>query len=376
MKKMLKSLLILALSLNLLLVSACSDNTNTASGTVSGEPSVSSDESVSDNADTTSKASSTTSRLTDEEMRLQAKIPSNWSSKISTIKQKSSGKFVFALQSDTHFYDAETPGTGENLKALAYFTDLQFIGNLGDLVRGYSVIDIDSPDNMRLCMDTLVDRYTSGGKTPVLMTIGNHDANHMWSQKHFPDDYTTLITEKEHYSRVIAPLKEHNGNNMVTNGESTYYYMDFPDSKVRVIMLNTTDYKFSEGWGKTNAMSDEQVNWFKTKALDTDYAVIVTSHIPFISDFEGGENNPANKSDQILAAVEGFVANGGTFIAYMHGHTHLSETVVDDNGRVHLTLGNAGNEGKSAEVFVVDLENKIVETIGLGNAKDRTFRFF
>ncbi len=370
MKIVSRSLIALLLILSLVITCACSGDNSDTSNNISDNSSVVSTE------DTSSKTASTSSRMTDEEIKLQSYLPSNWSNKLNTIKQKSSGKFVFALQSDTHLYDISSSNAGKNLKALGYFADLQFIGNLGDLVRGYSVIDIDNPNNMRDCMDALVQRYTEGGKAPVLMTIGNHDANHMWSEKHTPDDYSTLITEKEHYSRIIAPLKAHNGDNMVLNGESTYYYMDFPDNKVRVVMLNTSDDKYSEGWGKVNAMSDEQVEWFETTALDTDYAVIVMSHIPFVQAFEEGKNTISVKSHEILTAVENFTANGGTFIAYMHGHTHTNEIFVDNNGRVHLTISNAGNSGGSAEVFVVDLENKIVETIGLGSAKDRTFRFF
>lgn len=370
MKHISKIFLTLLLILGLLLSSACSGDTADTSGNASDTGSI-----TAENEETASKTSSNTSKLTEEEKDLLSYLPVSWAQQVSTIKKNSAGKFVFALQSDTHLYDTSERNFGNNLKALGYFADLQFIGNLGDLVRGYSVLDIDNPNNMRDCMDALVERYTKGGKTPVLMTIGNHDANHMWSQKHFPDDYTTLITEKEHYSRVIAPLKTHNGDNMVLNGESTYYYMDFPDSKVRVIMLNTTDSKFTEGWGGNNSMSDEQVNWFKTKALDTDYAVIVMSHIPFVQAFEEGKNTTSVKSSQILEAVENFVSNGGTFIAYMHGHTHTNETFVDDNGRVHLTIINSGNSGKYAEVFFIDLENRFVETIGLGGIKTRTFRF-
>jgi hypothetical protein len=197
----------------------------------------------------------------------------------------------------------------------------------------------------------------------------------MWTDKHAPGDYTTLISEKEHYSRVMAPLKAHNGDNMILNGESTYYYMDFPDSQVRVIVLNTSDSKYSEGSFSTNAVSNEQVAWFRTTALDTDYSVIVMSHIPFTDGFEVDDYAVANKSDQILEAVEDFVANGGTFIAYMHGHTHEDETIIDQNGRIHLTLSNSSNTGNRAEVFIIDLEQRYVETVGLGKSKNREFHY-
>ena len=291
-------------------------------------------------------------------------LPADWQREIDYINIVKKGKFTFAVQTDTHF-EGSNEEVGTNLNNLSNTIELSFIAHLGDVIRGYSDPQIDSPSNMRSCMDEIVKRYTQDANCAVMMTVGNHDANSMWYNEF--GDFTGIITEKEHYNRIIEPLKEHNGERMVNNVESIYHYIDFPEYKIRAIMLNTVDSKFSLGETSTFNISKEQIEWFKTQALNTDYSVLVMMHTPLVDKFE--KNNAVNNAQQILDAVESFIADGGDFIAYFCGHIHTQETVIDDNGRIHMSFRMGGDH---AEIVMIDTEKREINTVGLGDVKMRS----
>ena len=311
----------------------------------------------------------TTSRLTDDQIATTQHL-GNWANKIEEVKTASDGKFTFLVQTDTHHYDTSIAYEGKNVAAFSNFVDLDFAANLGDLTRGYSVDEIDNPENMRACMADIVQRTLNRAKCPVFMTVGNHDTNKLWCEKWA--DHTAQIMPSEHVEMVFSPLKQHNGDAMVTGGNGSYYYMDFNDDKIRVIMLNTVDDEY-DGTKYSNIfkISDEQVKWFKEEALNTTNAVIVMMHTALFQDFPDNDNSVVN-SGLILSSVEEFVANGGQFIAYMYGHSHDQYLVIDDNGRLHISFFKGGKYG---EVVMIDTNLKSISTIGLGGIKDREFRY-
>lgn len=368
MNKTAKTILCTFFSLSICLLSACGTDTTDSAQSVPTET----ESSASDVASNPSSnaSSDTNSELTEEQKAMQQYIPSSWEKQIETVNRKASGNFVFGVQTDIHHVDTTNADLCKNLIATSYFVEFDCVAILGDLIRGYTQ-DVDNPQNMRDCMDDLVNRYTQSN-CPALMTFGNHDANHMWNEKHTPGDFSTLINEKERYSRVIAPLMQHNGENMVVKGENTYYYMDFPEKNVRVVMLNTSDDKFSEGFGKTYRISDEQLTWFTREALDTDKYVIVMSHIPLHSLSSKNPTGAVYNAIEVMQAVKGFENEGGKFVGYFHGHMHERSLEIDDNGHFHMGFLNGANPG---ETVIVDLENRVVETVIMGNGESRRTAF-
>ncbi len=360
-----KSILAVLLVICLMLVCGCSgsaDDTSSDNSTVGNNSVVSSTQS-----DTSSK--NTVSKLTDDQIAMTQHL-GKWSDKIDTVNAARKGTFTFLVETDTHHYDTTINFVGKNAAAFSNFVELDFIANLGDLVRGYSQDEIDNPENMRACMDDIVYRFTNRTKCPVFMTVGNHDTNKMWCEKWA--DHTAQFTPEEQYQRVYAPLKEHNGDKMITDDDGSYYYMDFPEDKVRVVMLNTSnDFYDGTRYSGLFKISDKQVEWFKTEALNTTNSVLVMMHVPLIASFPDNGNSVTNSS-VILAAVEEFISGGGQFIAYMSGHTHAQHELVDDNGRLHISFKNGGTNG---EVVMIDLNDGYISTVGLGSAKDREFRY-
>ena len=173
---------------------------------------------------------------------------------------------------------------------------------------------------------------------------------------------------------VTEKLKALNGVNMVVEPYRNYYYMDFPEDNIRVIMLNTTDSDYLTDYGSLSSISSRQQEWFKTVALDTDKSVIVMCHIPLSTEFPNPKSAPpaSAESKVILDAVEEFVGNGGDFIAYMYGHVHVQADMVDQNGRLHISFLNSGSNG---EVVMIDTEARTIQTIGLGSSTDRSFTY-
>lgn len=368
MLKLLRLILCISLAGGLVVLCGCgaNDGTDTASSE-SGDTSVTALESNDSESGSTSSESTVSEGPTPEQVELRQYL-GGWENHITKVNGLIGNNFAFAVQTDNHMSDIEGDRkSGYNVAALSHFVNLQCTVNLGDIIRGYSVIDVDSTDQMLAAMDEIVTRNLKA-KCPVLMTIGNHDANHMWCRKNA--DASKLITEIDHYNRVIARIKDHNGDAMVLDGESTYYYVDFPEYKIRFIMLNTTNGKFTEGYSSTFIISPEQLEWFKTKALNTDYSVIVGSHTPFYCTEEG--NNAITNGNAVMAAVEDFAKDGGDFVAYFAGHMHARGNDVDENGRLHLRFLNGGNVG---ETVIVDTGNRKITIVTMGNGVEREFNY-
>ena len=282
----------------------------------------------------------------------------SWVENLPRLEELLDSRFVFAVQADTHFFDIEDNKQLNNLMALGHLYPMNFVANLGDMIRGYfKDKEGNTPEKMQAAMEELSRRYTTDAPCPVLLTIGNHDANQLWCQ--YYGEASQMITEYDHYENYIKPIKAINGDNMGTDGESNYYYVDFPSHKIRVIMLNSTDAEFSKGFADTFVFTDKQINWFKQTALKTDYAVLVMTHCPIRGDFPehlggcvGGE--------QIAEAVEDFIAAGGHFIAYMYGHVHIRHELTDKNGRLHMSFRSSASV---AEVVWIDTEKKTIDTL-------------
>ena len=184
-----------------------------------------------------------------------------------------------------------------------------------------------------------------------------------------------IITNEEWTTTLLTPLAK--GVETVhgtTDEYSTYYYMDFPEDNVRVVMLNTTNGKYSESMSSTAMVSEEQIDWLINKALDTDKYVIVMSHIPFYwpEGKEGAGEASVKNGGLVLRAVENFISDGGKFVGYFHGHMHERTIHIDDNGRFHMGFMQGGNPG---EAVMIDFEEKCVTSIILGNGETREVRF-
>lgn len=116
---------------------------------------------------------------------------------------------------------------------------------------------------------------------PILNVIGNHDNG-------FGADATKMATAKQKYDRFIAPF--------LSNGQFTqpadvsdfpcYYYKDFPNYKIRVLVVDIYEApKITYNGGQianqdSPCISEKQANFIcdSLTSLPSDYAVIVAMH--------------------------------------------------------------------------------------------------
>ena len=301
-------------------------------------------------------------------------IPENWQNGLHEIQTNPTSDFTFAVQSDTHFSVNSGESEANNLKALSHFIPLSFYANLGDYIKGYFRNEIgkieNTPDKTMKSLKEITCRYLDDANCPVLITMGNHDTNMLWCKNYGSADQQ--LTKEDHYREVFSKVKTHNGDIMTTDGESNYYYVDFPDDNIRVIMLNCADGNYVNQYDSTAMFGERQVEWFKNEALNTDAYVVVANHVPLIKEFPGNDGSAVINGDTIREAVEEFIQNGGKFTLYLNGHTHNQAEMTDENGRLHISFQNGGH---FAEVVRLNVEKRTLETVALGNIQSRRYEY-
>lgn len=299
-------------------------------------------------------------------------LPVNWQSMVFGIQTSIRNKLAFAVQTDTHYY-ANLDDTGKNLAALSNYVGFDFICNLGDILRGAYTAGSESLDKISAARKNLSDlayRYTHDAKCPVLFAFGNHDDNPMWAVGE-GDDY---IEMPEVYGRLFS-FARNTMPNSVWHDRDLYYYNDFGD--VRVIVLNTTDTTYTQGsqeMAPRYIISNEQLNWFTTYALDTDKAIIVLSHCPLDATLASDGASAGTNYAAILSAIDSFKTDGGTVIGLFCGHTHTQNSTVR-NGIPEVVFANGGT---FCEVVTVDFDTKTVTSTVVGNnslTQERTWQY-
>ena len=301
-------------------------------------------------------------------------IPASWEDGLRALAEAPMGGFTFAVQTDTHFSVNSNDQQANCLKALSHFVPLDFYANFGDYIKGYFMKEIgkieNTPDKTMYSLKELTRRYLEDANCPVLVTFGNHDTNQLWCKHYGTADQQ--LTQADHREQVIDKIKAHNGDRMVTDGQSNYYYVDFPKDDVRMIMLNTTDGQYEAEFGNTAMLSDRQIEWLRDEALNTTAQVFVVCHVPLIKEFPGNDGSDVKNSALARKAVEEFIQKGGRFIVYLCGHTHIQASLTDENGRLHISFKNGGG---IAEVVTLDTDNKKITTRGLGAVENREFSY-
>lgn len=195
-----------------------------------------------------------------------------------------------------------------------------------------------------LCTGDLVATRYSGGingwinnqRGKFLTCIGNHDSlddttagSYQWN----------LITSQTNlYNTFIAPFYNNWGENAHVVENHSYYYKDYPDNKIRLIILDTTIKDATE--------NQNQATWFTTvinECIQLDYSVVIGQHFPpnnpvkinslFTSIVRNLPDNTAygwgSSSETYMTIVDNFINNNGKFICWLCGHTHCDFIAYD-----------------------------------------------
>ena len=289
---------------------------------------------------------------------------------------------------------------------LLHFSDIHgdkyCLENVIEFYRHYS----DYIDDVLHTGDSVMDYAADGmtfwsgtdGAEYIMNCIGNHDTR-------VSTDWTSLDMSTS-YSTYLAPYIA-NWDVQYTSGK-TYYYKDYADKNVRLIVLDVIH------------QTADQLTWFESTlsgARINGYHVIAALHARASWNFDpynvtwddrhvsahytnnwsdtsssSGTSFPSNLSDDYADAVDAFMAAGGYFVCWLHGHQHhkMFAALHDHPNQLDVCVSNAGGTDyawtyvwaripwtKSMDDFnlvAVDVESKVLRLAKVGVDYDRFMR--
>ena len=190
---------------------------------------------------------------------------------------------------------------------MANTTDVDCIILGGDLIHG------TYGHNSALGELNYLAQVFQKAKVPVISARGNHDNNDYHGK---PCALQHIITNEEWTTTLTTPLAK--GVETVHDEDdpySTYYYMDFPEKKTRVITLDawnypiiTTDgvhsvYSAENGWEMYG--DNAQVEWFAKVALDAElqgWNYVLSTHAPIAGNSYSGNSSNTHLIREIITA--------------------------------------------------------------------------
>lgn len=266
----------------------------------------------------------------------------------------------------------------------------------GDIVDGSETLDVHDAG-----VATMVAKLQES-PVPLLAVRGNHDDNSFYTQNitqnNSRDEVVDTAWLAEH---LIGPLLD---DACVANPNQrpgcTYYYRDFPEAKIRAVVLDSVDVPYTVGSdGRLNYCSliefgvgYEQVAWLADTALKFDeegWAVLVLSHVNLDDNRPYGLRAwgevPVLHNDSAVIELLSAYASGGSgrlvrddpdfalnltydfsdnpsneLIGCINGHTHRDQCHFQD-GILSITLRGL-TEGAPARIsaLLIDREAGLV----------------
>lgn len=227
------------------------------------------------------------------------KVPSYWKDSvdntITTIKAlvDSDSNYIpiGAYFSDMHVrykYSPNEGHTGTLAAMVMNATQMPFAICTGD-VAASSGNGFTSEKEMIDCFEDVNDNLSPIGWNRLLITQGNHDGS--WGTAN-GKAYAYQMSPAKLYNYIYRKLDK--TNHIFGGGDNSYYYVDHPEKKTRVIMLNSLWCETSENedgtavydrqhyWGFGQA----QLSWLANTALhfeEEGWTVLLATHVPPIS---------------------------------------------------------------------------------------------
>ena len=252
---------------------------------------------------------------------------------ISKVQQEiSDSTIVFSLFTDVHAsdvlneYEEENPNNNKGYKNYRNFAKIvrkisekigvDFIVNLGDTINSTSDESTDNHTDHTENKKRLAEFTMNIQKTniPYVYAAAHHEL-YPWGDENALTKNEILGLENR-YSRYLKFVKN---DNDVNKG---YYYFDIDDKKTRIIVLDSCCNSSAD-------YSDLEINWVKNRALETEYKIIVFSHMGTNETNSGDNPNNGNELETILN-------NSGKIIAYYHGHTHWDNIIMPEESGINF----------------------------------------
>lgn len=299
--------------------------------------------------------------------------------------------------------------------------DLVCLG--GDNVGNYPGSPEEHIDMMRE-----LSGFLSELEMPWVCAQGNHDDNSIHGRLSGESTRVRTGTEVPDEKQFEIFMSHQLGYNNFTPSDvpgALYGFMDFPEKKIRVIILNGDEVphivgpdgilRYSQQWDY--GYSGGQLSWLCEKALSVSDGtrVITVEHIPFPGGFKN--DNTVHNGDVLGGILKAFKSGGkyekkitegdfpcdihadfkapGDIIALICGHIHNDLHGTFD-GTLHISSACAARDsaglakdedGKSLpktpfsenetgfDIFCVDTKNRTVNAVRYGVGHDRTMKY-
>lgn len=330
--------------------------------------------------------------------------------------------FNLALGTDFHCDQTQTSSYGVNTKnAYSHLANLMYFSDKVDT----TIINGDNfhsfyPElaDIKSEYTDLVNAMTSRTyASDVFIHIGNHDDGSSRPDLNENNVHVTDGFIKDSEFRTLLQTSERKFGETRNNGDSLYYYKDYPDKKIRLIGLNTSDINETmtnaEGYLKYRRLNlhtirQAQLDWLANVALrnvSADYHTLIVAHCPLR---ESWINRPEYINQNIVQQVLKAFKTGGTcnasssnpdfpltanydftdqgsrnFIAWFSGHTHREADNDWDGIKIVECLHSVGDAGNQQNVVTEDAQtivsidtiNRVIKLRGFGRATDRVINY-
>lgn len=209
--------------------------------------------------------------------------------KVISKLNKEDSDIKFAVVTDSHL-DNSLHETLENIRAVESKIDFDFMLHLGDFLNG----NIPKEYTEKIFKEQ-IELFENTIKGKFFPTQGNHDG----------------YTDFKNTDIATDSLWEY------ATGKKQYYFEDYKDFRIVSLCSFTYEYTPEGNFKKLYKILDNQIDWLKNSALDTDKTVIFLSHALPLNSLTNTEITPI-----IEAVLETKKEKGFDIAAWFIGHYH------------------------------------------------------
>lgn len=241
---------------------------------------------------------------------------------------------------------------------LIHFSDLHGnSNNLGRLIKFRKEFDdyidgaICTGDIIRNVFDDdFMFWLNNDDASDILLTTGNHE---YYNGEQVASEYLQQITNLQVYNKFFAPLISNWDVVQPANAEEkglNYYYKDYAAKKVRLIALDNFRIDQTQEQFVYDALAGARANNYHV-VMATHYGKYNTTNIEcgFNSNYPWGNtwkpDGIDEQLDNIVTAIDNFVAQGGKFVCWLCGHTHVDffGTILNHPNQLQINISCASD---------------------------------
>lgn len=252
-----------------------------------------------------------------------------------TLRAAGPGTLRFAFVTDTHLSDTGDD-TRENIRAVDELVGYRFVLHGGDFLNGYN-----PPKLTERLYGEEASAYAAAIRANKLFPVqGNHDGYR--DETYLRQDVPNAKPDPWYHgiTRFVDGYPE-----TTLLGDDPFYYADFSECQVRLIVLASMEYTFcpeTKDYRHWSGFSERQCLWFCNEAIAVPdgWTILVTSHIPPISvylndpEHEGMAARNGRALADLLCAMKrrgridvfgkrfDFSSCGVSVAAWLYGHIH------------------------------------------------------